>query len=166
MQTEGKLFMSIDYTLQIATDQEPADLFRSLVETCNFTKMSGEFVERDEVTAGVYSRAGTTSSDEVVRSIFQEEYGFTPSVAVWFQPSKFDKNFTSKAKYVCILQSVVTLLDHFPGNAALLYDEQTVLRRLNGHLEIDIRWYKRYEGISLEGLAPENFAYLNKPDVA
>jgi hypothetical protein len=147
--------MSIDYTLDIATDQEPATLFRSLVETCSFTKISEEVVEKDDVIAGVFSRERTSAFS---RAFFQKEYGFTPSVAVWFQPRKSDHNFTSQAKYVRILKSAITLLEHFPGDAVLVCDTgPTVLRRLNGYLEMDIRWY---EGVALEGLALEHFAYL------
>jgi hypothetical protein len=149
--------MSRDFTFEIASDQEPATLFSALVTQCGFTKISEEVVVDSNVQAGVYSMSGTTPSDEVVRAFFKETHGFTPNVTVWFRPGK-SVEFTSNTKLTAILRAAIKLLDHFPGNAVLLCDsDQTVLRRIDGHLQIDIRWY---EGISLEGLSPDNFAYL------
>lgn len=151
--------MSTDYTLNIATDQEPKDLFRFLLETCNFVQLSEKVAEKNDVLGSVYSRTGTRRSNEVVRSIFQKAHGFTPNVAVLFEPGR-SEDFTSNDRFTNILQSIITLLDHFPGNAVLLYNsDQAILRRINGHLQIDIKWY---EGISIDGLAADNFANLSE----
>jgi hypothetical protein len=150
--------MSLDYTLDISTDYQPAEMLDFLVDNNGFVKLSEKVAEKDGVIVSVYSQTGTGGSDERARSIFHEAHGFTSTVAVCFQPSKFDKKFTSNEKYTNILWSSITLLDHFSGNAVLLANgDQTVLRRINGHLQIDIRWY---EGVSLEGLSPDNFSYL------
>jgi hypothetical protein len=157
--------MSMHYTLDVATDEEPATLLNFLVETCGFVKLSEKISEKEGVLASVYSEAGTRSSDEYARSIFQKEYGFVPSVAVCFQKRRV-QDFTSEEKYVTILRSVIMLLKHFPGDCVLLYDEigQIVLRRLNDQLKTDIIWCGRYDQVWREGLLPSTFAHLNQPE--
>jgi hypothetical protein len=149
-----------DYTLNLETEKESAELFKLLIQACGFTKTSEEVVKKDGVIAGVYLPSNSGPTDEIGSSVFQKAYSFNPNVGVWLEPST-SKEFTSDAKYLTILQSVISLLEYFSGNAVLLANgEQTVLQRINGHLQIDVKWY---EGISLEGLAPDNIAPLPSP---
>jgi hypothetical protein len=149
-----------DYTLDIETKKESAELFELLIQACGFTKISEEVAKKDGVIAGVSVTSDTGPRDKMGRSIFQQAYGFNPNVSVWIKPSS-SKEFTFSENYLTILQSVISLLEHFSGNAVLLCNgEQTVLQRMNGHLQIDIKWY---EGISLEGFGPDNIAALPSP---
>jgi hypothetical protein len=150
--------MSWDFTLEIASDCQPEEFLNFLIESQGFVKLSEKVAEKDEVIVSVYSPSNAGPLDELGRTFSQQAHGFNPSVAVCFQPSKFNKKFTSNEKYTSILRLSIALLEHFVGNAVLLANgDQTVLRSINGHLQIDIRWY---EGVSLEGLSPDNFAYL------
>jgi hypothetical protein len=149
-----------NYSLEIEAKKEPDELFELLVQECGFTKTSEEVVEKDGVIAGVSVTSDTGPRDKMGRSIFQQAYGFNPTVRIWIKPSS-SKEFTFSENYLTILQSVVFLLEHFSGNAVLLCNgEQTVLQRMNGHLQIDVKWY---EGISLEGFDPNNVVSLPSP---
>jgi hypothetical protein len=153
--------MSIDYTLNISTGRKPSEFLEFLMTSCGFVELSEKVAQRNEVIASVYSPSNTGPLDSLGNTIFQQAYGFKPSVAICFQPDKFDKNFTFKVKYASILQSVITLLSYFSGDAVLQSpSNETILWRLNGQLEIDTKWY---EGISLEGLSPNNFTSLPSP---
>jgi hypothetical protein len=153
--------MSINYSLDIATAYQPTELLKFLVETCGFVEVSEKVVKKDEVIVSAYVPSNTGAKDELGHSIFQRAYGFDPSVSVNFQPSNSSENFTFHAKHITTLQSVITVLNHFSGKAVLLWNyEQTVLRRLNGDIEIDVKWY---EGVSIEGFSPDNVVSLASP---
>lgn len=126
--------MSIEYQLDISTDQVPQQVLETLYR-------HGGFAWSEDRTflqaAGVQLTA--ISCGRSWRVIMQESFFFAPDVEVRF---RLDKDLEERLRgYDIMLTAVMTLLQGGAGDAVLLFNDETILlERFGGHLALNLDW--------------------------
>ncbi len=118
--------MSLNYELRIDTEWEAQQVSDFLSK-----ELSLEWGEESRLLSpGVV--IGVFSEKETRRSIMQLEYGFKPTIDVWFWLNS-NRDY-EKGKHT-LLRASMLLLSKLPGDAVLLFNyERTVLQRIEGTL--------------------------------
>lgn len=118
--------MSLNYELRINTEWEAQQISDFLSK-----ELSLEWGEESRLLSpGVV--IGVFPEKETRRSIMQLEYGFKPTIDVWFWLNS-NRDY-EKGKHTLLTASML-LLSKLPGDAVLLFNyERTVLQRIEGTL--------------------------------
>jgi hypothetical protein len=118
--------VSLNYELRIDTEWEAQQVSDFLSK-----ELSLEWGEESRLLSpGVL--IGVFPSKETRRSIMQLEYGFKPTIDVWFWLNS-NRDY-EKGKHT-LLRASMLLLSKLPGDAVLLFNyERTVLQRIEGTL--------------------------------
>ncbi len=118
--------MSLNYELRIDTEWEAQQISDFLSK-----ELSLEWGEESSLLSpGVL--IGVFPEKETRRSIMQLEYGFKPTIDVWFWLNS-NRDY-EKGKHTLLTASML-LLSKLPGDAVLLFNyERTVLQRIEGTL--------------------------------
>jgi len=138
--------MSIDYSLDIATDWEPQQIQRLIVETLGFnvettpahTDEDGyEWPESSYLwTEGV--SFSVREEDEKGQDYIERIFGFRSQVYIYFTPfAVSDAEDGYDAGRLNMLRVVLLVLQHLNGNAVWLYNSAVpILQRMEGELAI------------------------------
>ena len=114
--------MSLNYELRIDTEWEAQQISDLLSKEL--------FLERGEESRLLSPGAvmGVFPENEMRRSIMQLEYGFKPTIDVWFW---LDSNLDYEKGKHTLLTASMLLLSKFSGDAVLLFNyERTVFQRI------------------------------------
>ena len=100
---------------------------------------------------------GAMQESDRGQAFMQSEFGFAPTVDVWFRiNSRQDEEMGKQT----LLRAVALLLDRFPGDAVLLFNgEHVVLQRLGGSLSFNNNFSKLLSYWPKSELAVESLSY-------
>ena len=123
--------MSLDYTLNIATNLKPLDLAALVARGSAMTQEGVDLW-------GLAVNARALNSTELSREIIEEEFGFSPTIALVFHviPSQgYEEGIGVMA------QAVAAILRHVPGDAVLLKSaELMMVQRHDNQVVIAEEW--------------------------
>ncbi|WNG31021.1 hypothetical protein F0U62_48655 [Cystobacter fuscus] len=129
--------MGLDYSLKLSTEMtwaETRDLIAKQMQGLQWSTEHSSFFNSDIIIAGC-------AMDRESQSIFEEGFGFRPSLSVLFRhPSNRDyENFART-----MIQGTFLLLEHGRDGVLLFNGEIIVLQRMRGQLvfNADYRLYK------------------------
>lgn len=115
--------MSLDYTLKIATELEPAHIMPMLANGLGLTQ-SDDTSLRGEAVFAVVGRM-----KPLAQEITEERFGFHATLAIYFE--LYSDEDEDEGKRI-IGRATAALLKHQVGNAVLLFDDEDVLLQRTG----------------------------------
>jgi len=124
--------MALEFDLSIDTELGPMEALSILSEGLNL-----EWTQELRLR-GPAAIIGAFSKRPLGQSVIAEEFGFRPTIDVWFRISPKEEYQIGKNT---VLRATVELLSKLSGDAVLLFNgEELVLQRIGMQLLIDKEW--------------------------
>lgn len=122
--------MAIDYDLQIESQTKPETVLKQIIEINGFQQGDPS---NDFFTAGLVG--GVRPEFEQSQNLAKEDFGFVPTVRVWFTPYKDEREEIGMRD---MMKAVMKILQQDSGNAALTMNgDYIVLTRINDKLNLN-----------------------------
>jgi hypothetical protein len=124
--------VAIEYDLNLVTEFNSKVALDLLAEKLGFEWYAQSHLLGTGLIVGALKCQGFS------QSLFEEAYGFRPSICVWFRLDKFDDHDRG---YRNMTRAIAVLLGQSDGDAVLVFNgEITKLQRIGGELAIDSKW--------------------------
>lgn len=124
--------MALEFSLEAAMDVEPNHALHLIADTIGVS-----WADQDHLS-GLGVRISAINGTDLRKLVIADAFQFVPSLSVGFRVQP--KENYQEGKHT-VLRAVMVLLDHFSGDAVLLFNgEDVVLQRLNSSLVINNYW--------------------------